>query len=270
MATNKFGLALVTGASSGIGLELCRLLAANGINLLITGRDEQRLMSLASELQSKVNVKLFSADLAIPDQRKIVIENIHAHAPDLVVNNAGFGLYGDALTYTTAEQMKILEVNGNALLELSLEAARTLITKKRQGTILNVASVAGYYVMPELSVYAATKSFVVQFSRALDFELQPQGIRMLASCPGMVETEFAKRASASFYHDAESLSMTSKFAALEIWKQIKQGKQIHIFDWKTRWGTYLSKILPVKFMAGLLRSRIASRIPSRPFIPIDE
>jgi short-subunit dehydrogenase len=255
----KFNLALITGANSGIGEALCHLLADQGINLIITARDSARLNALTEKLKYKIKVISFTADLGKHEDRQIVIDYIQKHQPDLVINNAGYGLYGDALTHTTQEQLEILNVNGNCVLELTLEAARTMIQAKKQGVILNVSSVASFYVFPGLAVYSAAKSFVTQVSQALDIELQPQGIRILVSCPGIVATDFARRAAGSAKSIQSSSSMSSEFAAKEIWKQIQKRKACHIFNWKYRWSLYLSKLLPAKSLAKILRLSILQR-----------
>lgn len=260
MTDNKqFKLALVTGATSGIGESLCRLLASKGINLLITGRNTERLDELTTELSKQVKVTKFTADLSAPDQRHWVLEQIHTHVPDLIINNAGFGLYGPALSHPTAEQLKILNVDGLALLEITLEAARTLRAHAKTGTILNVASAAAFFAFPELAVYSAVKSFVLQLSQSLDAELQSAGIRVLATCPGMVDTEFSKRAGGEKDSSALAMSISPDKAAHCIWHQIQTEKPVYIFDWRTRWGTYLSRILPQCLVTAFLRARIAQR-----------
>jgi uncharacterized protein len=265
----KISLALVTGASSGIGEALCHFLADKGIDLLITGRNNERLTALALDLQKKVKVVSFTADLAIAAQRAMVVEKIHIHAPDLVINNAGFGLYGEALTHTTGAQLEILEVNGNAVLELTLEAARTLITKNKAGVIMNVSSAAAFYVFPDLAVYSAAKTFVLQFSQSLDMELQScSGIRVLTCCPGMVETAFTTRAAGKPIEVISGFAMTPEFVAQEIWDQIQEGTPYRIIDWKTRWGTHLSRIIPKRWLAKILKARLAERISYRPIIKI--
>jgi len=104
MIQTKFSLAFVTGASSGLGAGICRLLASKGIPLLITGRNVERLKILADELQMLVPVEIIAADLSIEKERERLIDKIHEHVPDLIINNAGFGLYGPALTYETRQQ----------------------------------------------------------------------------------------------------------------------------------------------------------------------
>lgn len=254
----KPNLALVTGASSGIGRALCDKLAAEGIDLIIHGRDLNRLEEAAGTLRSKVNVQIIRADLADPKERKVVIELIHQRLPDLVVNNAGFGLYNEAINYPVEAEMEILEVNGMALLELTLETAKTLKAAKRKGIIMNVSSVAGFFVFPGSAVYAASKSFVNYISQSLDYELKKDGVRVLAACPGMVDTGFRVRAGGTPLKERKGI-MTSEYAANQIWKQIMQLKPLHIFDWKYRLAVFAQYIIPKSIYVKILMKRIKSR-----------
>lgn len=256
----QFSLALVTGASSGIGEELCRLLADCGVNLIISGRNQDKLSLLAQELSSRVNVTSVVCDLANYNDRIRLVEQIRQSSPDLVINNAGFGLYGDALLHSTSEQMSILEVNGNAMLEITLEAARALIAKEKKGVIVNVASAASFFVFPGLAVYAAAKTFNKQVSQALDIEMQSQGVRVLCACPGMVTTEFSKRAGGQAKDADLKVSMTSREAAEHIIWQIEKRKPVYVFDWRTRWATYFSYLVPASITTMILRKRISQRI----------
>lgn len=264
----KFTLALVTGASSGIGQALCQLLAERGINLIMSGRDRSRLEAVAAELRQKVHVVTVYADMADSLDRSVLIKYIHQHVPDLIVNNAGYGLYGDALSFDTKEQLDILEVDGNAVLELTLEGAKSMISHQKKGVILNVSSVAGFMdVMPGMTVYAATKAFVNHMSQSLDFEMKSHGVRVLVSCPGMVNTGFRKRASKGYSVSSGSDSMTSQFAASQILWQIDSLKPLHVFDWKYRIGAFLARyIVPKKIVAKLLNSSINQRYASKPIL----
>jgi short-subunit dehydrogenase len=262
MNKQKFTLALVTGASSGIGEELCHLLASKGIGLIITGRNTAKLEHLANSLKSTEPVIPITADLSDPMGVQIIIDTIHEHCPDLVINNAGYGLYGAALSHSTDEGLKLIEVNVAAVLELSLEAARTLIAQNKKGVIMNVSSVAAFLPFPNSTVYAASKSFVTHFSMAFDYELQDQGIRVLNACPGMVKTEFAERAGGAAMLEEQKLAMTAKYAAEQIWWQIQKGKLTYIFDWKYRWLLKLANILPTRLVMRLVGTSIARRISS--------
>jgi short-subunit dehydrogenase len=262
----EFSLALVTGASSGIGTSLCRLLARQGIPLLVTGRNSERLNALAEELKTMVPVIALSADLSLPQDREKLVEKINAYAPDLVVNNAGFGLYGEALSYETKEQLEIVNINASTVLSLTLESARAMIAQGKKGVILNVSSSADFLVFPGLAVYAATKAFVTQFS--LDFEMRQHGVRVLAACPGVVETNFRSRASGVVQESSNDPSaMSAEFAAKKLWWQIKKRKRVHMFDWKTRVAVCFARyFMPKALLAPILAKTIASYHPKRSLV----
>lgn len=258
----KYRLGLVTGATSGIGQATCELLAQKGIDLLISGRNQSELERLQSLLSPQVNVKIIQADLSQEKDRKHLIEQVHINIPDLIINNAGFGLYGEALSYETADQENILEVNCKALLEITMEAARVLISKKKKGVILNISSVAAYYVIPNMSVYAASKAFVNQFSQAFDFEVKKYGVRVLTLCPGMVATQFQSRAGGKI--DKIQLGMmTASFIAEKIWDQIERLNSMTIVDWRYRFLTFMSFFLPINWIARKLERVISNRILPR-------
>ncbi|MBA3722784.1 MAG: SDR family NAD(P)-dependent oxidoreductase [Parachlamydiaceae bacterium] len=264
-------LALVTGATSGIGKALCHLLAEKGIALIASGRDVNLLQNLKNDLQSKVNVQLIVADLTKKDERQKLIEQIHTFAPDLVINNAGFGLYGDCLTYQTSEQMQILEVDGVALLEITLEAARSLLSKEKKGTIFNISSAAAFQIFPGMAVYAATKAFVNQFSQAFDKEMEVHGIRILTTCPGMVNTNFQARASHKNSDSAADIGvMTPEYVAESIWKQIESQKPLTIIDWKYHIMNCVSYLVPTSLIIRIIRKNILNRIQKRNLIKINE
>jgi uncharacterized protein len=210
-------------------------------------------------LQPKVPVTFFPADLAQSGGRKVVVEKIQQYTPDLCINTAGFGLYGGGLDYLPEQELEILTVNGSALLEFTLATASTLQAKNKKGVICNVASAIAFHLAPYIAVYAASKAFAVHVSGSLDLELEPKGIRVLTACPGMVQTQFANRAGADPTKMNQS-AMTPQFAAEEIWWQIQRGKRLHIFDWKYRWGTFLSRFLPKKFVGNIIGRNIRSRL----------
>ncbi|MBA3957742.1 MAG: SDR family NAD(P)-dependent oxidoreductase [Parachlamydiaceae bacterium] len=256
---SPFNYALITGATSGIGESLSYLLADKGINLILTGRNEEQLQHLSQALSPKVHVITIAADLLNPEERQKVIEALKKYTPELVINNAGFGLYGPAVNHSTAAQLDILSINSLVPLELSLEASKALIASKKKGLIVNVASAAAFLVYPTLAVYSSAKTFLVQASKALDLELAPEGIRMLVSCPGMVFTHFSERASKGKVSSPNGFKMTPEYAANQIWQQIQTKQQCRIFDWKYRWAIHLSRLLPYRWTAKLLQQQIADR-----------
>ena len=189
-------VAVITGASAGIGAELARVFAANGHELVLVARREQRLRELAEEIAASGRAKptVLAIDLA---QRDVSVELGRALAandcePQYIVNNAGFGAVGHAAELDRAEQLGIVDVNARTLLDLSLAFVDSLA--RHRGGILNVASVAGVMPGPGSAVYYASKAFALSFSEALHYELKPRGVRVTCLCPGPVPTEFQVRA----------------------------------------------------------------------------
>ncbi|MCB1113146.1 MAG: SDR family NAD(P)-dependent oxidoreductase [Chlamydiia bacterium] len=235
--------ALITGATSGIGLAFLKLLVSKGIQVLATGRNQEVLDSLGCK----------TLNLDLEKDRTALINWIRDEAPDLVVNNAGFGFYGKAIDIPIKDQLAMVEVNNKALLEITLEAVHTWLRKGKRGVVLNVASGAAFQPFPTFAVYAATKAFVVNLSEGLDQELSSRGIRVLASCPGMVKTNFQKRASGNT-SERSSRFMTPEYAAERLWEQVLKEKRVDIFDWRylflVRFGQFF---LPNRWIGAFLK-----------------
>lgn len=186
---------LITGASAGIGTELARVFAANGHRLALTARRADRLEALASELAANGGKKpiVIACDLQAADAGEKIAAALAAEDVELdhLVNNAGFGVFGDAVRRDRAEQLGIIDVNIRALTDLSLRFADQLIRNK--GGILNVGSVAGFLPGPGMAVYYASKAYVISFTEALRCELGKRGVRVTV-LPGPVPSEFQARA----------------------------------------------------------------------------
>ncbi len=250
--------ALITGASSGIGEVLARLLASKGYTLILTGRNQQRLEKIAQEVQAK---KSIVADLQNPAQRQEIVTLIQEQLPDLVVNNAGFGIYGDALSIPVSDQLSILKVNAAVPLEFTLEAVRAWVSAGRQGIVMNISSVAGELPCPGMSVYGASKSFLTHVSSALNTELNSKGIHVLASCPGMVATDFVNRAAKKPVHLQQGPVMSSSYAAQQIWRQIEKRQEKHIFNWQYRLGSlFATYFMPRSWVKKIIWNRIKQRL----------
>jgi uncharacterized protein len=190
-----FRSALVTGASSGIGDSMVRMLARAGVDTIVVARRVDRLEALADELSGEPGtVEVMAADLSTDDGVDLVAERladpVAGHAPiDLLVNNAGFGTSGRVAEIEPERMHDELEVNVVALTRLT-RAALPLMLERRRGWILNVSSVASFQPAPQLAVYAATKAYVTSFTEALHEELRGTGVRATALCPGLTKTEF--------------------------------------------------------------------------------
>ncbi|CAM3174926.1 SDR family oxidoreductase [Sphingomonas antarctica] len=185
------GLAIVTGASAGLGVGFAESLAAKGHDLLLVARRADRLDDLAAKLRATgVKVDVAAADLGAEGGVAAVVAAIGGRPVDLLINNAGSGLRGDFAKLDIAAQSAMVRLNCTSLMELSHAVLPGMIAAKAGG-ILNVASTAAFQPGPWMAVYYATKAFVLSFSEALHEEVKPHGVRVSALCPGPTKTEFA-------------------------------------------------------------------------------
>lgn len=183
----------MTGASSGIGREIARQLAADGTGLVVVARDEQRLEELADEVGVACDVLV--ADLASPGGVSLVEDRLRdtTDPVDLLVNNAGFGHQGTFHELDLEREAAVVHVNVVAVHRLAHVASVTMAAAGRGG-VLNVSSMSGFMAAPGSATYAATKAFVTSLSEAMHAELQPHGVHVTALCPGFTRTEFQDRA----------------------------------------------------------------------------
>lgn len=188
--------ALVTGASSGIGLELTRLLAKDGYDLILAARDEQRLNALAAELKETHGIRVYvmPVDLAVHGAAADLISRIKAEDlhVDILINNAGFNLWGMVADVAEEGLLRMIQVNIAALTELTRLLLPDMLAK-RSGKILNLGSTGSFSPGPMSAVYCATKAYVLSFSEALAEEVRGSGVTVTVLCPGPTDTEFALR-----------------------------------------------------------------------------
>ena len=188
---------LITGASSGIGAAFARKFAALGRNVFLVARSEDKLITLCNELGrvSGVRAQYFALDLTEPDAPARLFEETQKRELeiDMLINNAGFGSMGYFDKLDPEREVEMIDLNVRALVDLT---HRFLIPmrKRNQGTIINVASTAGFQSVPFMTTYAATKAFVLSFSEALSEENRPFGVHVMALCPGVTETNFFEAA----------------------------------------------------------------------------
>ena len=152
----------------------------------------------------------------------------------------------------------MIDVNIKALMAISIAGVKALKNKKQKGIILNISSAASFLIFPSFSVYAATKAFINSFSQSLDVEVKPFNIRVLTSCPGMVETNFSKRAGAKKIVSEMNI-MTADKAAELMWEQIEKQKPLSIINWQYKLAIFLSKFVPKFWLAKRLQKNIQAR-----------
>jgi short-subunit dehydrogenase len=213
---------LITGASSGIGLELARCFAAeqfandNG-RIILVARNTPALESLAAELRRdwKVEVMVLTADLSLPGTPKRIFAELSAQkiTVDVLVNNAGFGANGFFAELSLSRQLEMLQVNITALTELTGLFLPGMIQRKRGG-ILNVGSVAGFLPGPGMTVYYATKAFVLSFTEALAEELLGTGLKVSVLCPGPTESNFGNVARGKKVRQLKTSKMSAEAVAV--------------------------------------------------------
>ena len=247
-------LALITGASSGLGIEFARLLAINGYDLIISARRKDRLESLKKVLEKKykINVKVFTADLSKTEDVLKLAGKIFINDIDILINNAGFGILGEIQNISGKEQRKLIETNITALTILSKEFIQT----QKKGYILNVASVAAFLPGPLLSTYYA---YVLSLSAAINEELKHsrKSISVTTLCPGPMKTEFFTRAGAS----KEFATATPRACAKRALKAMFRRKAVVFSDKFTALGAFLTKLLPINLLA-----KISYRVQKSKFL----
>ncbi|MDP3087877.1 MAG: SDR family oxidoreductase [Methylotenera sp.] len=239
--------ALITGASSGIGLELASIMAEKGHNLILVARRDDVLQEIKIKLEShfKIKVVTLALDLSIPNQAKVLYQNCvdQKLTVNCLVNNAGYGDFGKFETWKIDTYQNMLQLNVVALTDLTALFLDGM--KKRQsGRILNVGSIAAFQPIPNFSVYAASKAYVMQFTEALNYELRGTGVTATLLSPGVTETGFVARANMQNAANAKGKLMDAGTVALQGYQAMMQGKLNVTPGWKNRLLTFGSRTMP--------------------------
>ncbi len=212
-------IALVTGASSGIGRDIARSLAMHGIDLIITGRNTERLQELKEELTGRydVRIKPITADLTSVEACRELHRRVRRYDIDIFVNNAGMGVFGDFIKTNLDRELDMLHLNIRAfhvLFKLFLQD----FEKRGGGYILNTASSAAFFPGPMFASYYASKAYVLRLSQAVNEELRHKrsGVYLSVLCPGPVATEFMERSGARFSIPPKSSEFVAEYAVREM------------------------------------------------------
>jgi short-subunit dehydrogenase len=250
--------ALITGASSGIGLELAKLFAADKSNLVLVARRADRLTALAEELQRRhgITAQVLTKDLTRPEAPQEIFDELTQKSVviDVVVNNAGFGSLGSIAALDLKRQLDMIQVNITALVHLTRLFLPGLIERDRGG-ILNVGSTAGFQPGPYLTVYYASKAFVLHFTEGLAEELKGKNIRISCLCPGPTTTEFAAEANMESAPLFRLGSMTAEAVARIGYHGFRNGKVVVIPGVKNKLGTLSVRLAP-RFLVRKITKRL--------------
>lgn len=250
-------ITLITGASAGIGADLARVFAAHGHELVLVARRQHRLDSLADEIAATGRPRpvVMAADLGQRDAvAKIRGQLLSLELePEIVVNNAGFGLVGRAAALPRDEQLAMIDLNVRALTELSLTFVDSLAHYR--GGILNVASIAAFLPGPNMAVYYASKAFVLSFSEALHRELSSRGIRVTALCPGPVRTEFQARSGMKIDQTMRLIELPSARVAEIGYRGFMRGKRVVIAGLGSRIAVFLMRLVPYALLMAAVDMR---------------
>ena len=248
-------VALITGASTGIGADLARVFVRNGHDLALTARSADKLAALADELATAGRPRpvVIPCDLARPQAADDIAAALAAAGArvTILVNNAGYGVLGPVAATDTREQLGIVDVNVRALLDLTLRFLPDL--EAARGKILNVASVASYMPGPGMAIYYASKHFVSAFSRALSQELKGSGVTVTLLNPGMTRTEFQARAGMA---RAQGLSKVSGASAMSVaeagYDALMAGRRVVVPGLVNKLGATFLPLVPDALLLPLL------------------
>lgn len=248
--------ALITGASSGIGLELARLFAEDHYDLVLIARDKAKLKAAAQTLQQEYSVSVVSLafDLSQANSASAIFEEMQIRQIEIsaLVNNAGFGDYGFFADCELEKQQQMIAVNITALTQLTRLFLPSMLARKN-GQILNLASTAAFFPGPLMSVYFASKAYVLSFSQALSNELQNSGVTCSCLCPGPTQTNFQNRAAMRESKIMQGATMDAKTVARIGYEGLTKGRNLIVAGNWNRILIQAQRIFSQKQLAKIIR-----------------
>jgi hypothetical protein len=247
-------VALVTGASAGLGVEFARQLSRRGHSLVLAARRKDRLAELARELG---DARSLAIDLSKANAAAKLMADIEANGEtvDLLVNNAGFGLIGPFAELDAKRERQMIDLNAGALTDLCRAVAPAMI-ERRSGGILNVASTAAFQPGPKMAVYFASKAFVLSLSEALHEELKPHGIKVTCLCPGPTRTEFGEIAGFAGNSLFDKVAMNAAEVVETGLKALDSNDAVLVAGWINKIGAASTRLAPrsvVRKIAGAIK-----------------
>jgi short-subunit dehydrogenase len=248
------GFALVTGASSGIGLELAKLCAAGGFGLILVARSAERLAEFAASLAKThgIEASVVAADLSDPAAPQSIFERTRQLTVEILINNAGFGLRGPFAETDWSAEARLIQVNVTALVNLTKLFLPEMLGR-RSGRILNVASTAAFVPGPLMAMYYASKAFVLSFSESVANEVQGSGVTMTVLCPGPTRTAFSAAAGIADSNLFKGSSMGADEVARIGYRAMMAGKTEVIAGARNRWMMRGARLAPRTMLAAVTR-----------------
>ena len=249
--------ALITGASSGIGLDLAHLFAADHHDLVLLARSEGKLRQISGELHQRygISAEVIVADLSHPQAPKDIFSTIvdKGIVVDTLVNNAGYGVTGPFAESDLETELEMIQVNVVALTHLTKLVLPSMIARK-SGRIMNVASTAAFQAGPLMAVYYATKAYVLSFSEAIADELRHTGVTVTALCPGPTETEFAN---VSKMMNSRLFTMTKPMKSADVarigYEAMQRGKRVAITGARNKLLVQSNRFAPRRLVTAIVR-----------------
>ncbi|MBP3952502.1 SDR family NAD(P)-dependent oxidoreductase [Bacillus suaedae] len=246
---------LLTGASSGIGYELAKIFAENRYDLILVARSQEKLEQIKVEL-SKPGIEIITIvkDLSISETPFEVYEELKERGTkvDILINNAGYGMSGQFVDLALDDQLNMMQLNMISLTTLTHLFVQDMV-KNKFGRIMNVGSVASFFSVPNMSVYGASKAFVLSFSESLNTELKHKGdIKVTALCPGPTKTNFAEVAKVKSVEQFNRSGMTAKDVALSGYKAMLKGEPVVVPGFTFKVAARSMQLLPRKWLQSLI------------------
>jgi short-subunit dehydrogenase len=248
---------VITGASSGIGAALAHVFAQNGHEVVLAARRVPQLAALAETLRSSgLRAHILPVDLTRTDSAEWIAQELAARGlePSFLVNNAGYGLLGQASKLRRSDQLTMIDLNCRIVTDLSLRFVNSLM--RHRGGILNVASISGFIPGPGMTVYNASKAFVISFSEGLRRELRPRGVRVTALCPGPVPTEFQARAGILDVHYPRGFDRSAEDVARQGYRGLMRNRAVVVPGLHNKLVPWLPRVLPRTFIADMVYGRL--------------
>ena len=246
---------LITGASGGIGEALAYEAAKDGHNLILVARSKAKLDQLAKDIKSQHSVKaeVITSDLSNPGSALGLVAELRSKKlnVNVLINNAGFGDYGKFSESDLIKQQSMIALNITSLTELSHLLLPAMV-KAKSGKVMNVGSIASFLPGPMMSVYFATKAYVLSFSQSLSEELRDSGVSVTCLCPGSTKTSFGQAASVSETHSTKTSDVTPEQVAEYGWKALKDGKPIALHGTGNNVSVFLTRFMPRKTIAKIV------------------